>query len=95
MASPPSSLHYSLLFFSFVVLFSVATLYTVDATVPAPAQFKLVNSGDFDMHVSEYDANYRLLNLFSDPFVLCFYNTPNAFTLAVRMGLNLSTSLYW
>ncbi|KAK4752956.1 hypothetical protein SAY87_021754 [Trapa incisa] len=78
-----------------ILLLAVSTFSNVQATVPASAQFKYVNSGDFGQFVVEYGGNYRALDPFNAPFQLCFYNTtPNAFTLALRMGLEWSESLY-
>ncbi|KAI3509780.1 hypothetical protein L1887_25302 [Cichorium endivia] len=65
-----------------------------EAVVPASDTFTYVNEGDFGDYVVEYDADYRTLPPFSNPFQLCFYNTtPNAFTLALRVGTVRSESL--
>ncbi|KAK6134679.1 hypothetical protein DH2020_031604 [Rehmannia glutinosa] len=49
---------------------------------------------EFGDYIVEYDANYRVLPIFSTPFQLCFYNTtPGAYTLALRMGTVRSESL--
>nr|GMC50936.1 epidermis-specific secreted glycoprotein EP1-like [Ipomoea batatas]GMC56628.1 epidermis-specific secreted glycoprotein EP1-like [Ipomoea batatas] len=57
------------------------------AQVPAKNTFKLVNEGELGPYVVEYRADYRVLDVFNNPFQLCFYNTtPNAYTLALRMG---------
>ncbi|KAI7743701.1 hypothetical protein M8C21_014967, partial [Ambrosia artemisiifolia] len=62
--------------------------------VPTSQTFTYVNEGDFGDYIVEYDANYRALTPFNNPFQLCFYNTtPNAFTLALRMGTVRSESL--
>ncbi|KAI3769330.1 hypothetical protein L6452_00431 [Arctium lappa] len=47
--------------------------------------------------VLEYDPTYRSLPLFTSPFRLCFYNTaPNAYTLALRMGVRSDrSSMRW
>lgn len=88
MASSP-------LLFGLVLLFAVTFSSPVQAKVPASAQFKYVNSGDFGDYIIEHDGNYRVLSPFNAPFQLCFYNTtPNAFTLALRMGLVRSESLF-
>ncbi|KAI3769325.1 hypothetical protein L6452_00426 [Arctium lappa] len=81
----------SLLFF----FISIQLLSTISlAVVPASDTFKYVNEGDFGDYIVEYDANYRALPPFNNPFQLCFYNTtPNAFTLALRMGTVRSESL--
>ncbi|KAJ9563351.1 hypothetical protein OSB04_008511 [Centaurea solstitialis] len=43
---------------------------------------------------TEYDPTYRSLELFTSPFRLAFYNTtPNAYTLALRMGIRGDRSL--
>lgn len=74
---------------AFLFLFAIA-----QANVPASNTFKNVNEGDFGEYVVEYQASYRVLDLFTFPFQLCFYNTtPNAFTLALRMGTVRSESL--
>ncbi|KAM7261064.1 hypothetical protein ACFE04_026539 [Oxalis oulophora] len=81
----------SLLFF----LLSSISILIVEAVVPTSAQFKYVNEGEFGPYVVEYDGNYRALDPFNSPFQLCFYNTtPNAFTLALRMGTQRSESLF-
>ncbi|KAK1439644.1 hypothetical protein QVD17_05464 [Tagetes erecta] len=65
-----------------------------EAVVPASETFTYVNQGEFGDYIVEYNANYRFLEPFSSPFQLCFYNTtPNAFTLALRMGTVRSESL--
>ncbi|XP_028059039.1 epidermis-specific secreted glycoprotein EP1-like [Camellia sinensis] len=82
---------------SFLHLFLlVQTLSSLSqATVPASSTFKFVNAGPFGDYIVEYDGSYRTLDVFSSPFQLCFYNTtPNAFTLALRMGLVRSESLF-
>ena len=64
------------------------------AIVPPSETFTSVNQGDFGEYIVEYDANYRSLNQFQNPFNLCFYNTtPNAYTLALRMGTIRSESV--
>ncbi|KDP32539.1 hypothetical protein JCGZ_14742 [Jatropha curcas] len=79
-----------LLSLSFFFFFS----FIAHASVPPSATFKYVNEGDFGEYIVEYDANYRVLDPFAQPFQLCFYNTtPNAFTLALRMGTVRSESL--
>ncbi|XP_023767092.1 epidermis-specific secreted glycoprotein EP1 [Lactuca sativa] len=90
MASPHSIYATSLL-----LLLSFQLLWTIsEAVVHASDTFTYVNEGDFGDYFVEYDANYRALPPFSNPFQLCFYNTtPNAFTLALRMGTVRSKSL--
>ncbi|KAL8237967.1 hypothetical protein R6Q59_019048 [Mikania micrantha] len=64
------------------------------ALVPSSETFTYVNEGDFGDYIVEYDANYRPLEPFRNPFQLCFYNTtPNAYTLALRMGTVRSENL--
>ncbi|XP_059664638.1 epidermis-specific secreted glycoprotein EP1-like [Cornus florida] len=76
-------------------LFLLSSFSRSQASVPASNQFKFVNDGEFGRYIIEYDGNYRVLNVFNSPFQLCFYNTtPNAFTLALRMGLTSSESLF-
>ncbi|KAM7252519.1 hypothetical protein ACFE04_024402 [Oxalis oulophora] len=65
------------------------------AAVPASAQFKFVNDGEFGDYVVEYLGNYRVLSLGTSPFQVAFYNTtPNAYTLALRMATTRSESLF-
>ncbi|KAL8205447.1 hypothetical protein R6Q57_008998 [Mikania cordata] len=80
---------------SLVILLTFHLISTISESVVPPSQtFTYVNEGDFGDYVVEYDANYRALPPFSSPFQLCFYNTtPNAFTLALRMGTVRSESL--
>ncbi|KAF5780820.1 putative S-locus glycoprotein [Helianthus annuus] len=64
------------------------------ASVPPSETFTYVNSGEFGIYIVEYDATYRALSPYSSPFQLCFYNTtPDAYTLALRMGTMRSESL--
>ncbi|KAI3753683.1 hypothetical protein L2E82_25744 [Cichorium intybus] len=89
--APPYSIYATslLLLLSFQLLSSI-----FEAVVPASDTFTYVNEGDFGDYVIKYDADYRSLPPFSNPFQLCFYNTtPNAFTLALRMGTVRSESL--
>ncbi|KAI3965054.1 hypothetical protein MKX01_013985 [Papaver californicum] len=86
-----SSFLFSIFFFTIIIFLSS---FVAESTLPSSKTFKFINQGDFGDYVVEYDANYRALDLFSSPFQLCFYNTtPNAFTLALRMGLVRSESL--
>ncbi|CAO2836231.1 unnamed protein product [Amaranthus hypochondriacus] len=72
---------------SFLLLL-IVFVCIAEALVPPSSTFKLVNEGEFGYYIVEYDANYRTLDVFNSPFKLCFYNTtPNAYTLALRMGL--------
>ncbi|GJY04038.1 epidermis-specific secreted glycoprotein EP1-like protein [Tanacetum coccineum] len=67
------------------------------AIVPASETFTYVNQGEFAGYIVEYDGDYRSVGQFSNPFSLCFYNTtPNAFTLALRMGtVRSELRMYW
>ncbi|XP_074290228.1 epidermis-specific secreted glycoprotein EP1-like [Silene latifolia] len=85
----------SFLVISIYLIIVTDNLSRVQALVPASSTFKLVNQGDFGDYIVEYDGNYRALDVFTSPFQLCFYNTtPNAYTLALRMGLVRSESLF-
>ncbi|GMN54380.1 hypothetical protein TIFTF001_023506 [Ficus carica] len=81
---------------SFFSLFLLSlTLFIAQAQVPKNATFKFVNEGELGPYIVEYDGSYRVLSVFNSPFQLGFYNTtPNAFTLALRMGLTRSESLF-
>ncbi|XP_062011592.1 epidermis-specific secreted glycoprotein EP1-like [Rosa rugosa] len=69
--------------------------FIAQAQVPANQTFKFVNDQEFGPYIVEYDGSYRMLSIFAAPFQLAFYNTtPNAFTLALRMGLTRSESLF-
>ncbi|KAL2331355.1 hypothetical protein Fmac_018936 [Flemingia macrophylla] len=75
-------------------LFSSFTIIA-HATVPQNETFKFVNSGELGPYIVEYDASYRMISIFNSPFQVGFYNTtPNAFTLALRMGLRRSEQLF-
>ncbi|XP_052178600.1 epidermis-specific secreted glycoprotein EP1-like [Diospyros lotus] len=90
MALSSRSLTFSFLFLTIQTLF-----FRSQAQVPDSETFKFVNQGDFGDYVIEYDGNYRVLQPFAAPFQLCFYNTtPNAYTLALRMALVHSESLF-
>lgn len=83
---------------SLFVLFLFSLFASIaQAQIPANETFKLVNAGEFWPYIVEYDASYRMLDLFASPFQFAFYNTtPNAFTLALRMGLRRSESnFHW
>ncbi|KAK8507419.1 hypothetical protein V6N13_141440 [Hibiscus sabdariffa] len=78
-----------------VFLFLFAIFSVTKATVPDSETFQYVNEGELGPYIIEYDGNYRVLPPFAAPFQLCFYNTtPDAFTLALRMGLRRSESLF-
>ncbi|CAN6902247.1 unnamed protein product, partial [Brassica oleracea] len=61
---------------------------SAQAKVPIDEQFRVVNEGDYtDYSPIEYSADVRGFRPFNDNFRLCFYNTtPNAYTLALRIG---------
>ncbi|KAK6917677.1 S-locus glycoprotein domain [Dillenia turbinata] len=70
------------------------TLFVAQAIVPPSKTFKYINQGEFGEYIVEYGANYRVLDIFTFPFTLCFYNTtPNAYTLGLRMGVRQSESI--
>ncbi|KAI4388257.1 hypothetical protein MLD38_000601 [Melastoma candidum] len=74
---------------------ALASSSTLLAKVPPSSQFQFVNEGELGPYVVEYGGSYRVLNVFAAPFQLSFYNTtPDAFTLALRMGLTRSESLF-
>ncbi|XXG90198.1 hypothetical protein AAC387_Pa12g2021 [Persea americana] len=78
------------LLFVFISLSAAIT----HATVPPTKTFTYINQGPFGDYNIEYGANYRVLDIFTYPFRLCFYNTtPNAYTLALRMGARPSESV--
>ncbi|KAI9185153.1 hypothetical protein LWI28_004738 [Acer negundo] len=92
-----SSSSYTLSFFTFFFFFffSLTLISIAGATVPPSETFKYVNEGEFGPYINEYGADYRVFGFFSSPFQLCFYNTtPNAFTLALRMGIQRTEPLY-
>ncbi|KAL3364416.1 hypothetical protein AABB24_013264 [Solanum stoloniferum] len=75
-------------------LFLFSQIFSCIAQVPPENTFKFVNEGELGPYVVEYQADYRVLSIFNNPFQLCFYNTtPNAWTLALRMGTVRSESL--
>ncbi|KAJ4726441.1 Epidermis-specific secreted glycoprotein EP1 [Melia azedarach] len=85
----------SLLLSSFFLLFLSLIFSLAEAQVPPSETFTFVNDGEFGPYVNEYDADYRMLSVFSSPFQLAFYNTtPNAYTLALRLGLQRQEPLY-
>ncbi|XP_065872910.1 epidermis-specific secreted glycoprotein EP1-like [Euphorbia lathyris] len=78
---------------SLSLIFS-AISFLAEASVPPSETFQYINEGEFGEYIVEYDANYRALDPFAQPFQLCFYNTtPNEYTLALRMGTVRSESL--
>lgn len=69
-------------------------LIASEAIVPPDKTFKYINQGNFGEYSTEYLADYRVLDIYTSPFTLCFYNTtPNAFILGLRMGVRRSESL--
>ncbi|CAK7327662.1 unnamed protein product [Dovyalis caffra] len=77
--------------FSLCLLLSIS--FVAHSTVPPSSTFKYVNEGEFGFYSSEYAPDYRPLDIFNSPFQLIFYNTtPNAYTLALRMGTRRSES---
>ncbi|TXG75471.1 hypothetical protein E1A91_A13G171400v1 [Gossypium mustelinum] len=78
-----------------IYLFLLTVFSFAKASVPPSETFQYVNEGELGDYIVEYDGDYRVLPPFSAPFQLCFYNTtPNAYTLALRMGLTRSESLF-
>ncbi|CAN4102956.1 unnamed protein product [Withania somnifera] len=78
----------------FASLFLFSQIFCCIAQVPDENTFKFVNEGELGPFIVEYRADYRVLSVFTNPFQLCFYNTtPNAWTLALRMGTVRSESL--
>ncbi|KAJ4726443.1 epidermis-specific secreted glycoprotein EP1-like [Melia azedarach] len=77
-------------FFLLSLIFSIAK-----AQVPPSETFRFVNEGEFGPFINEYDADYRPIGIFNAPFQVAFYNTtPNAYTLALRLGLQRNEPLY-
>ena len=91
MSSPPTSF-----FLSFLFIFSISiSSFTAYASVPVKHTFKYVNDGEFGDYINEYNADYRVLPIFTSPFQFCFYNTtPNAYTLALRMAIQRTEPIY-
>ncbi|KAJ4975290.1 hypothetical protein NE237_000396 [Protea cynaroides] len=92
--SSSSSFPVPLGFYTFFFFFLTIFLFTTQATVPPSKTFKFINEGEFGDYIVEYEANYRVSDIQTFPFALCFYNTtPNAFTLGLRMGSHRSESI--
>lgn len=74
--------------FAIFLTLSIFSLTGAQAKVPIDEQFRVVNEGDYtDYSPIEYSADVRGFRPFNDNFRLCFYNTtPNAYTLALRIG---------
>ncbi|KAL3612367.1 hypothetical protein D5086_003387 [Populus alba] len=80
------------LLFSLFLLFSVSIV--AQSTVPSNSTFKKVNTGEWAEAISEYRSDFRALDISTSVFQVCFYNTtPNAFTLAIRMGTRRSPAV--
>ncbi|PIA42197.1 hypothetical protein AQUCO_02100222v1 [Aquilegia coerulea] len=81
--------------FSFSLIFLFITLAIVaQAAVPAANTFRYVNDGPLGEYIVEYFADYHVTPIFTFPSTVCFYNTtPNAYTLAIRMGVRQSESI--
>ncbi|MBA0816625.1 hypothetical protein Gohar_001266 [Gossypium harknessii] len=89
------SFHFAFTTMRLIYLFLFTVFFIAKATVPPSETFQYVNEGELGPYIIEYAGNYRALPPFSAPFQLCFYNTtPNAYTLALRMGLTRSESLF-
>ncbi|EXC18475.1 Epidermis-specific secreted glycoprotein EP1 [Morus notabilis] len=93
----PLSSHPTLLVFLLSLFVSTSI---AQAKVPPNATFQFKNEGYYgDFLYIEYGATYRFFSdIFVSPFTICFYNTtPNAYTLALRMGLTDTrrTTLRW
>ena len=77
------------------LLFFSSAIVIAHANVPQNETFKFVNSGDLGDFIVEYGGDYRMISIFNAPFQVGFYNTtPNAFTLALRIGLQRSEQLF-
>jgi len=77
------------------LLFFSSAIVIAHAIVPQNETFKFVNSGDLGDFIVEYGGDYRMISIFNAPFQVGFYNTtPNAFTLALRIGLQRSEQLF-
>jgi hypothetical protein len=77
------------------LLFLSFSTFNAQAIVPQNETFKFVNSGELGPFIVEYGADYRMISIFNAPFQVGFYNTtPNAYTLALRVGLQRSEQLF-
>ncbi|EOY27998.1 hypothetical protein QUC31_012796 [Theobroma cacao] len=77
-----------------LLFFILCSSNVANAKVPPSRTFKYINEGDLGEYSVEYFADYRALPIYLFPFQLCFYNTtPNAYTLALRMGHRRSESI--
>ncbi|KAI4323012.1 hypothetical protein L6164_022655 [Bauhinia variegata] len=83
-------------FLSLIFFFSFSCFTLIaQAVVPQNETFSFVNEGEFGPFIVEYGADYRMISIFNSPFQMGFYNTtPNAFTLALRVGLQRSEQLF-
>ncbi|KAH1218348.1 Epidermis-specific secreted glycoprotein EP1 [Glycine max] len=87
LPQPKTSLLTLFFFSSFTII--------AHAIVPQNETFKFENSGELGPYIVEYGVDYRMISIFNSPFHVGFYNTtPNAFTLALRMGLRRSEQLF-
>lgn len=76
------------------LLFLFLFISASQAIVPPDKTFKYINQGEFGEYSVEYLADYRVLDIYTSPFTLCFYNsTPNAFILGLRMGTRRTESI--
>lgn len=86
--------HSTLFPFLFLITFITIFIALSQALVPSSKTFKYVNQGNFGEYYVEYGADYRVTEIYTYPFTLCFYNnTPNAFILGLRMGTRSSESV--
>ncbi|KAK9150527.1 hypothetical protein Syun_008836 [Stephania yunnanensis] len=68
--------------------------FVINLYVSQSHTFKYTNQCNFGEYITEYNAKYRLLDIYASIFTLCFYNTtPNAFTLGSLMGNPNSESI--
>ncbi|KAJ6753846.1 hypothetical protein OIU79_026637 [Salix purpurea] len=89
MSSPPMELSFYL---SLSLLCSISII--AHSTVRPNSTFKYFNEGEFGDFLTEYRATFRPLDITESVFQLLFYNTtPDAYTLAIRMGSRRSESL--
>ncbi|GMN54379.1 hypothetical protein TIFTF001_023513, partial [Ficus carica] len=84
----------------FLLSLFLSTINNAQTKVPPKPIFQFVNDGYYGEFLDvEYGATYRFFpDIFVSPFTICFYNTtPNAYTLALRMGLTGTrrTTLRW
>ncbi|KAF4348723.1 hypothetical protein F8388_021776 [Cannabis sativa] len=93
MSSSPNNNRALMALSLFLHLFLISLSIT-QAQVPQNATFQFVNEGEFGPYIVEYGADYRPIGINNSPFQVFFYNTtPNAFTLAIRMGTQRAEAL--